>query len=170
MLYWLGWNKYEQTHNSRAGRIVNNGGIMAVIPEEFSFEYQWQMGSVPPPYYYEYSIKVEANGAGAVELLPDYPMHHPVPRTLEINVGHFSLECLYIEMTKDELFEKECRGVDSNWGGESLSSLVVRAWGKEYKVPSLISSADRRRLEPVFLAIRELIPSQFLYGFPGLGE
>jgi len=143
---------------------------MAVIPEDFSFEYQWQMGSVPPPYYYEYSVKVDTNGSGVVELLPDYPMHHPVPRTVEINVGHSTLECLYMEMTKVELFEKECRVVDSDWVGGSLSSLVVRAWGKEYKVPSFISSADTRRLEPLFLAIRGLIPSQILYGFPGSGE
>jgi hypothetical protein len=140
---------------------------MNAYPEDFSFEYRWQLGSVPPPYYYEYTIQVNADGSGGIELLPDYPMHHPVMRTASLSLNRDTLEYLFDEMQKAGLFENTCQLVDNNWIGGSKSTLVVHALGKDYRVPYSISSADMRRLESVFLAIQELIPSQLLNGLPG---
>lgn len=140
---------------------------MLGYPDDFSFKYNWQMGSVPPPYYYEYTIQVNSDGSGQVELLPDYPMHHPGKRTAALNLDRKTMEYLFKEMSEAGLFEINCPEIDPNWTGGSQSALNVHAWGKDYNVPFSISSADRLRVEPVFLAIQELLPSQLLKGLPG---
>jgi hypothetical protein len=140
---------------------------MNSYPDDFSFTYRWKLGSVPPPYYYEYTIRVKEDGTGDIELLPDYPEHHPQKRTAPMRLNKTTLKFLFEEMQSAGLFEKACAEVESNWIGGSQASLDVRAWGKDFHVPFSISSADTRRLEPVFLAIQELIPPHLLNGLPG---
>jgi len=140
---------------------------MNSYPQDFSFQFRWHMGSVPPPYYYEYTIRVNPDGTGSIDLLPDYPQNHPQKRTAPLRLEQSMLEYLFQEMKTAGLFDKACVEVDSNWIGGSQAALDVNAWGKDYHVPFSISSADTQRLEPVFLAIQELIPSQLLNGLPG---
>jgi hypothetical protein len=141
---------------------------MTSYPDDFSFRFRWQLGSVPPPYYYEYTIKINADGTGDIELLPDYPQHHPQKRTAPLRLNKTTINYLFEEMQSAGLFENVCPEVESNWTGGSQASLDVHAWGKEYHVPYSISSADLHRMEPVYLAIQELIPAQMLKGLPGL--
>jgi len=140
---------------------------MVGFPEDFSFTYRWQMGSVPPPYYYEYTVQVNPDGAGTIELLPDYPVHHPEKRVVTIRLDTKTMGTLYEEMQNAGVFDQPFQLVDTNWLGGSKSSLDVHAEEKDFHVPSAISSADARRLEPVYLAIQELLPSQLLSGLPG---
>jgi hypothetical protein len=140
---------------------------MNLYPEDFSFRFRWQMGNVPPPYYYEYTIRVSADGTGDIELLPDYPQHHPQKRTAPLHLNKTTLVYLFEEMQTASLFEKDCVEVESNWIGGSQAALDIHAWGKDFHVPYSVSSADAHRLEPVFQAIQELIPSQLLNGLLG---
>jgi hypothetical protein len=140
---------------------------MVGYPEDFSFSYRWQMGSVPPPYYYEYTVQVNPDGGGTIELLPDYPMHHPEKRVISIQLDSKKMEKLFEEMQNAGIFDQPFHLVDSSWLGGSRSSLDVRADGQDFHIPAAISSADSRRLDPVFLAIQELLPSQLLSGLPG---
>jgi hypothetical protein len=136
-------------------------------PEDFSFRFRWQMGSVPPPYYYEYTITIEADGSGNIELLPDYPQNRPQKRTAPLRLNKTIISSLFEEMQTAGLFEKVCAEVESNWTGGSQASLDVHAWGKDFHVPYSISSSDMQRLEPVFLSIQEFVPTQLLNGLPG---
>lgn len=140
---------------------------MSTYPDDFSFTYRWKMGSVPPPYYYEYTIRVNNDGSGDVSLLPDYPENHPQKRSASLRLNKSTLVFLFEEMQSAGLFEKEFPEVDSNWFEGSRAALTVQAWGKDFHVPFAISSADNHRLEPVFLAIQELIPPHLLNGLPG---
>ncbi len=137
---------------------------MNSYPEDFSFRFRWQMGSVPPPYYYEYTIHVNADGTGDIELLPDYPQNHPQKRTAPLHLNKTTLSYLFEEMQTANLFDKDWTEVDPNWISGNHAALDVHAWGKDFLVPYSISSADARRMEPVFLAIQELIPPQLLNG------
>jgi hypothetical protein len=140
---------------------------MSSYPEDFAFRFRWQMGSVPPPYYYEYTITVTADGTGSIELLPDYPQNHPQKRNSTLRLTKTILTNLFEEMQSAGLFEKISLEVESNWTGGSQATLDVHAWDKDFHIPYSISSIDAQRMEPVFLAIQELIPSQLLNGLPG---
>jgi hypothetical protein len=140
---------------------------MNSYPEDFTFRFRWQLGNVPPPYYYEYTITIKADGSGDIELLPDYPQNHPEKRQAPLHLNKTTLSYLFEEMQTASLFDKACLEVESNWTGGSRASLDVQAWGKNFHVPYSISSMDAQRMDPVYLAIQELIPNQLLNGLPG---
>ena len=41
-------------------------------PADFNVIYEWQEGSLPPPYHYEYTITIKADGQGQIVMIPDY--------------------------------------------------------------------------------------------------
>src|SRR5690554_3169233 len=43
------------------------------VPADFQIEYEWHEGSLPPPYHYEYTIRIGPGAQGEIVFLPDYP-------------------------------------------------------------------------------------------------
>ena len=42
-------------------------------PEDFTLQYDWCAGSMPPPYHYEYTIRIGPDLQGEIVFHPDYP-------------------------------------------------------------------------------------------------
>jgi hypothetical protein len=48
--------------------------MIAPLKPKFEIVYHWTEGSVPPPYHYEFSIKIQEDRTGIVSYRPDYDL------------------------------------------------------------------------------------------------
>lgn len=126
-------------------------------PNDFSIEYSWQSGSVPPPYYYEYTVTIHSDGRGWVTLLPDYPQNHPQPRRAEFFIAQKDFQRLWETMHASGLFEHGWKPAQPGGpiGGEA-ACLTIRRGSEVIQVPYLLSMVDGLRFAPVYEAIRDL--------------
>ncbi len=126
-------------------------------PDDFSLEYSWHSGSVPPPYYYEYTVTIAADGRGQVTLLPDYPQHQPPLRRAEFFVPIQVVAQLCERMRAAGLFEHAWKTAEDNTGGGEGASMTVHVEGQLIHVPHLLPMMDGLRVAPVYELIRDLV-------------
>src|SRR5690242_15643215 len=64
-------------------------------PADFTASYHWAEGSLPPPFHYEYTIDVAADGTVTLTYVPDYP-NEGVPEWVEtVSLDAAQLDALY---------------------------------------------------------------------------
>lgn len=135
-------------------------GLPAETPEDFSVVFSWDTGSLPPQYHYSYTITVGTGPQGEFVYQPGYDEQD---RT-NMWVADFVLT----QVELDTLFAslKELGMMRSRWNtgrrliGGSNTEMVITAFGKEYRVPSLaeVREEDRTRVEEAMEAILEAVP------------
>jgi hypothetical protein len=129
----------------------------STVPEDFLVVYQWVEGSVPPPYHYEYSIRVRANGKGEIRMIPDYP-GQGVPEWREtFKVKPERLAKLHAGFTEQEVYSKkwhEPKPEETPIGGPS-DWMTVTADGEKTKIPAYAQGLDA---EAVYGPVRRLVP------------
>ncbi len=126
-------------------------------PDDFSIEYRWREGSVPPPDHYEYTIHLGPGTKGRVVFSPDYPEHHPPVWTESFNIEKGSMEMLYRLMEGKGIFTKRWTETDEALGGP-LESVKIRADGRDFMVPGGIR--EREDVEEVYGLIRSSVPEE----------
>lgn len=129
---------------------------MNKIPSDFSFKYRWCEGTVPPPHYYEYSIKFGAGLIGTINFYPDYPQHDLPAWIEQFAVTADAHAALYLLMTERDLFRQNWTEIQDAPVGGSLEWLDITADGVEYKIPSMIEESPE--IESIYEAIRSLVP------------
>jgi|CXWL01.1.fsa_nt_gi hypothetical protein len=136
---------------------------MKTRPADFSIHYKSTNGSLPPPYHYEYTIRIEPAGAGQVELIPGYPFLDPsvvLPTWVEhFHVVEQNLDDVYRVMVENELFTRSWRKSDTRQEpGGGLESLVVLAGGKQITVKDFLASEQEASARVMYAAVRDLVP------------
>jgi len=128
------------------------------LPGDFSLEYTWLAGALPPPHYYEYRIQLGAGGEGMVEFRPDYPAEQTPLWRESFTVAPLALQQLYHQMLEQEVLRPQWEPIPAEQAplGSELESLAVVAHAHHYRVPALIVEAPR--LTPVYQRIRRLVP------------
>jgi hypothetical protein len=125
--------------------------------ESFHLVYAWAEGSLPPPGYYEYRIEIE-NRDGKIIFLPDYPQHNP-PRWIEtFPCTEEALTYLYEKIVAVRIFTKQWKAARQFHIGGSTQSLIICAGGKTTKIPYDLNSSGQKILQPVFEAVKEIVP------------
>ncbi len=107
-------------------------------PDDFSARYDWYEGSLPPPYHYEYSIVIEANGAGTVEMAPDYPSEGVPVWTETFTLEPAALDALYQQLAAQGAFTTQWREEDDPPVGGSHFSTGLTANGETVEIPSFV--------------------------------
>lgn len=130
----------------------------ATPPADFSLYYEWQEGSVPPPYHYEYTITVEPPNSGTIVYLPDYANFDSPTWTETFAVNQTVMEQVYKQMVQQGVWSRQWRASDELRVGGELASLTVTAQGRKVDVPSSLGNGDLARIEPVYAAIHDLVP------------
>lgn len=125
-------------------------------PADFAVQYDWREGSVPPPYHYEYTIRIGPGPEGTVVFVPDYPMHDPPVWKETFPVDTSALDHLYHLMAVRDTFRATWTELADPPVGGSLEWMRVTAAGKTCEVPSQIEETDT--LADVYKAIRDLVP------------
>ncbi len=129
----------------------------ATLPPDFALRYEWREGSVPPPYHYEYAIRVGPGAQGEVLFYPDYPQHNPPVWREQISVSPEALAALYALMDKKGVFRRAWRQPERHTVGGSHAWLEVTAGGQTVTVPAVLAPEQEEAITPVYEAIRGLV-------------
>jgi hypothetical protein len=130
------------------------------LPPDFALRYEWREGSVPPPYHYEYAIRVGPGAEGEVLFYPDYPQHDPPVWREEIAVNPQALAALYQLLGRQGVFRRVWRQQERHTVGGSQSWLEVTANGRTITAPSALAPDQARVIAPVHEAIRALVSEE----------
>jgi hypothetical protein len=128
---------------------------MEQSPEDFAVRYDWCAGSMPPPYHYEYTIRIGPGPVGEVVFSPDYPGQDAPVWTEGFDVNEAALDALY-HLVADRVLGREFAKVEDGPVGGSLAWMSGTVGGEPFRVPTQIEEPER--VEPVYAAIKELVP------------
>lgn len=128
------------------------------MPDDFAFVYEWREGSLPPPYHYEYSISVDAAGAGEIELIPDYP-GDAVPVWREtFRITREQRESLFRLMVDQGLLRLQWNEDADPPVGGSYAWARIMVDGREVRLPSFAPANQQAAVEAIYAAIEALPP------------
>jgi hypothetical protein len=125
---------------------------------DLTLRYEWHEGSVPPPFHYEYTIALEAGGAGTVDFFPDYPQHGVTPWRRAFQASPANVAALLALMDKKRVFERRWHRARRHTVGGSHAYLDATVGGRAVSVPAGLPPRDARSIAPVYDAIRALVP------------
>lgn len=131
---------------------------LATRSEDFNVVYEWQEGSLPPPYHYEYTITVTPDGEGTIVMTPDYPAEGvPVwTETFALEPAH--MDALYQLLVSNGLFHNSWQQESEPPVGGSSQSIVITAHGREITIPTFVSAAQQEAASRIHAAMEALVP------------
>jgi hypothetical protein len=127
-------------------------------PADFTVEYYWAEGSLPPPYHYEYTISVAADGAVTLTYIPDYPSADAPVWTETLTLTPAELDALYANLATYGLFSTAWQAQDSPPVGGSSDTLTATAGGVTLKVPAYVVPAQAADESALAATMQAIIP------------
>jgi hypothetical protein len=129
-------------------------------PADFAVAYDWREGSLPPPYYYEYSITLSADGLCELIMLPGYPGGE-VPRWQErFEVPAADRDRLYQQFLNLGLFTQSWRAETELRVGGSTEWMTVVANGTQVKIPSQVVERQEATAAELYAAVKSIVPPE----------
>lgn len=114
--------------------------------------YEWNSGSVPPPYYLEVRVVIRSDGSGTLEGRPDYPANRPPVWTWT-----FAVPAAALDGVAAAVADAEARGAPGEppggppHTGGAVESVVAERAGQEGSLPP----------DPALVAaVRRAVPSE----------
>jgi len=127
-------------------------------PADLALRYEWREGSVPPPYHYEYTVRLGPGGQGEVVFRPDYAQHDPPVWTEAFSVPGEALAGLYALLAEAGVFTRRWRRSPRLPIGGSTAWLEATAGGRTVTVPAGLAQSQAAAIGAVYEAIRGLVP------------
>lgn len=134
------------------------GGAAGPPPADLSLRYDWREGSLPPPYHYEYTITLAADGAGAMTMVPDYPGPGVPVWEEPFTAAPEEVAALYGLMLDQGLLSERWRELDQPPVGGSSASLEVTAGGRTVRIPAFPAEGQQGRAAAIFAAVEAVVP------------
>jgi hypothetical protein len=128
-------------------------------PADFAVRYDWAEGSLPPPYHYEYTIDIAADGAVTLTYVPDYPGDEVPVWTETLTLEAAALDGLYADLAGQGLFTTDWRGEDDTPVGGSSERLTATANGVTIEVPAYPVPEQRAAQAALAEIVRAVIPA-----------
>ncbi len=141
-------------------------GKPVTLPADFELIYEWHAGTMPPPHHFEFTIRVTADGRGAVNYFPSYD--NTSVWTESLAVSKQDLEKVYRLMVKTGVVTKAWPEAKRHPIGGSTQWLNVVANRKTIMIPAF--PKDPGGLQEVYDAIHALVPQTVWDKFSGLRE
>ncbi|MDO9546327.1 MAG: hypothetical protein Q7J07_06210 [Pelolinea sp.] len=139
---------------------VGCGGKQSPMPEDFGLSFNWNTGTLPPQYRYEYVITIGPGMQGELDFIPGYEGAQDSERWVTpFEISREELENLYAFIADNDLLRARWNTGRELIGG-STTSLIFTAFGKEYQVPSIseLEGKDKQLVESAMDAIRGVVP------------
>jgi hypothetical protein len=136
------------------------GDKMKPQPPDFSVSYEWRAGSMPPPYHYEYSIRIGPGAQGQVVYRPDYPSDEVPTWTEPITVTGQQLADLYALVMDRKLLRENWGKVENPPVGGSVHWAEITASGKTYEVPGQLQGFQQNAADTLYEAVKGLVPQE----------
>ena len=125
---------------------------------DFSVRYTWQAGSMPPPYYYEYSIQLGPGPEGTIQFQPDYAFNAPPIWTQQLAVTEQRLAELVTLLAEKGVFDRDFKQTERPPTGGSIEWVEGTAHGNLFSVPAQLDTQDTSLMRDVYQAIRAFVP------------
>lgn len=133
-------------------------------PDDLLVRYEWREGSLPPPYHYEYSIRLQSDGAGEVTMVPDYAGDDVPVWSEPFSVSREQVNQLYATMVGRGLFSERWRELDDPPVGGSSALMSVVASGRIVTIPAFLPPDQEERAAAIYAALRALVPATIFDG------
>ena len=130
----------------------------AARPADFTVDYEWREGSLPPPYHYEYRMTISPAGKGHIVLTPDYPAAGAPKWTEDFQVAAKQLDQLYQALVQQGLFTRTWQALDPSPVGGSSQTLIVTAGGKRFTVQDYVVADQAAAAKAMYDAVNALAP------------
>ncbi|MBA3533220.1 MAG: hypothetical protein H0T73_14970 [Ardenticatenales bacterium] len=137
----------------------SGGGETETRPADFQLEYNWQAGSLPPPYHYEYTISIGPDAQGEIVFQPDYPSDKTPVWREPLTVTEANLDAIYALAREKGLFSETWQEATDAPVGGRVEWLEVTANGQQISLPAFMEqNAQTIASQELYEAIRDLVP------------
>jgi hypothetical protein len=131
---------------------------MSSLPADLNIVYHWAAGSMPPPYHYEYEIRITPPDQGEIVFWPGYP-GSGTPRWREtFRVAAEDVARLYALLRRRAVFTTSWLAPGEPPIGGATAWMTVTANGQRVDVPASVVPEQAELLSVVYQAIRALVP------------
>lgn len=132
-------------------------------PEDFSFTYNYDNGSLPSPYHFEYKITVKADKTVELNYFPDYIVQAGIEDATPIwiektSINKEKLADLYQQMEKIGVFTAVWQEPEKKIVGDSYEFLKVKANAGDFKIPSW--AGEREDVKSLYSSIKSLFSAE----------
>lgn len=127
-------------------------------PTNFRIHYEWQEGSIPPPYHYEYTIQIGPGPEGEITLSPDYGFNHPSTWTEKWEISSQQFTELYTLLRHLDIGKRQWQARTGVSAGGSVEWLEGNIDGQNFSVPAQLDGADRQAIAEVYRTVRSFVP------------
>jgi len=129
-----------------------------LIPDKFYLQYEWREGSMPPPHYYEFTIRINSNLNCEIVFLPDYPSHNPPVWKEPFKLVQADIDQLHRLMLEKDIFRESWAVEEKIAEGGSYDWMDVKTKDRQFRIHSAIR--DREKIEAVYQYIKSLVPQK----------
>jgi hypothetical protein len=133
-------------------------------PADFCVEYHWIAGTVPPPYHYEYTIRISSAGQGELFYRPGYSGETTPQWTGKFPVTSAQLDALYDKMKKAGLFTRDWRAQERHIIGGSHAFMTATAGGKKVNIPAFVITGQKELIKGLYDEVRAMPPKALMDG------
>jgi hypothetical protein len=127
-------------------------------PADFKVIYEWQEGSLPPPYHYEYTITIQPDGQGEIVMLPDYDTDATPYWVEPFSVTPAALDQFYRLLIDKGLFTQAWQAQADPPVGGSYDFLRITAHDRQIDIPPFVIPAQAPSAEAISAAVQGLVP------------
>lgn len=126
--------------------------------DDLVLRYHWREGSIPPPYHYEYDIRIGPGKDGDIVFHPDYPGKDTPTWTEPFTITDAQRASLIQLVRDNQISTRQWHPLQSPRIGGSLASMDVSAGDLRVSVPSQLEDADAAIAGTIYDAVRALVP------------
>ena len=126
--------------------------------ERLNLVYSWSAGSLPPPYYSQYEIRLDPDGKVELIFLPDYDFNQP-PRWVEqAQASPEQLAEIKALLAQPGIFSQNWEFVATDEPpGSTVESLALSDGQRTITIHGALSEEDAHLVEPLLAAVHALI-------------
>ena len=130
-------------------------------PPDFSLEFEWDTGALPPQYHYAYVIRLEPDGSGELVYSPGYePLTQADAWRAAFLLSPDQMDDLYALLRGGNMLRSDWQTGQPLVGGQG-THIRITADGKTYEVPSVsvLTQSEREKVENLMEGIRSFVPA-----------
>ncbi len=142
----------------------SGSGAETTRPEDFQVRYEFAEGSLPPPYYYQYSLQIGPGEEAEISMTPDYPGEGVPTWTETFTLTAAEVDALYQQLVSLGLLSTRWAAEDDPPVGGSRTWLEALVNGREIRVPPYPVSSQRDRAGELLEAVQAVVPQDILDG------
>ena len=130
-------------------------------PSDFQVSYYWETGSLPPPYFYSYTITIGPGAEGTIKFEPGYSTYDPPTWVEDFQLSESDLDLLYEELYQANIFVGEWQQKEDIPIGGSADKMAVTAYGRVYSVPSYVEGEEKSKaVREIYKEIEAFVPQE----------